>query len=81
MNAALYWISGVILLFLLAGAFFLFGRNSVNISGAQEPSSLCTMDVKLCPDGSYVGRIPPSCAFATCPVPGGAEEPDVDVKG
>lgn len=28
---------------------------------------VCTADAKLCPDGSYVGRIPPSCAFAPCP--------------
>ena len=27
----------------------------------------CTMDAKICPDGSAVGRIPPSCAFAPCP--------------
>ncbi len=30
----------------------------------------CTMDAKLCPDGSYVGRIPPNCEFAQCPVLG-----------
>ncbi|MBU1091792.1 hypothetical protein KKA27_02950 [Patescibacteria group bacterium] len=27
----------------------------------------CTMDVKLCPDGSYVGRTPPFCRFKDCP--------------
>lgn len=27
----------------------------------------CTMDAKMCPDGSYVGRVGPSCAFAACP--------------
>lgn len=27
----------------------------------------CTMDAKLCPDGSYVGRIAPDCEFAACP--------------
>jgi hypothetical protein len=27
----------------------------------------CTMDAMLCPDGSSVGRVPPSCAFAPCP--------------
>src|SRR4030042_3558703 len=26
----------------------------------------CTADAKLCPDGSYVGRVPPSCNFETC---------------
>lgn len=27
----------------------------------------CTMDAMLCPDGSSVGRQPPSCQFAPCP--------------
>lgn len=27
----------------------------------------CTLDAKLCPDGSYVGRIGPRCEFAPCP--------------
>lgn len=27
----------------------------------------CTMDAKLCPDGSSVGRIPPNCDFSPCP--------------
>jgi len=27
----------------------------------------CTMDVKRCTDGSYVGRVAPSCSFASCP--------------
>jgi hypothetical protein len=31
----------------------------------------CTMDAKICPDGSAVGRIPPDCEFAPCP--GGSE--------
>lgn len=26
----------------------------------------CTKDAKLCPDGSYVGRIPPDCEFQAC---------------
>lgn len=27
----------------------------------------CTQDAKVCPDGSFVGRIPPACDFAPCP--------------
>lgn len=26
----------------------------------------CTMDAKMCPDGSFVGRVPPTCEFAAC---------------
>jgi hypothetical protein len=27
----------------------------------------CTMEAKICPDGSYVGRTGPNCEFAPCP--------------
>lgn len=32
-----------------------------------EETVFCTMDAKICPDGSAVGRIPPNCKFALCP--------------
>ncbi|OGH76915.1 MAG: hypothetical protein A2469_02015 [Candidatus Magasanikbacteria bacterium RIFOXYC2_FULL_40_16] len=32
-----------------------------------EESAFCTADAKLCPDGSYVGRVAPKCDFAPCP--------------
>jgi hypothetical protein len=32
-----------------------------------EEGVFCTADAKLCPDGSYVGRIAPDCRFAPCP--------------
>ena len=28
---------------------------------------VCTMDAKICPDGSSVGRVAPDCNFASCP--------------
>ena len=27
----------------------------------------CTMEAKMCPDGSYVGRTGPRCEFTACP--------------
>jgi len=33
----------------------------------EDDAVFCTMDAKMCPDGSYVGRQGPSCAFAPCP--------------
>lgn len=33
----------------------------------NEEGGFCTMDAKMCPDGSYVGRVGPSCEFAACP--------------
>lgn len=34
--------------------------------GDEEPVA-CTQDAKLCPDGSYVGRVGPDCEFTLCP--------------
>jgi hypothetical protein len=37
-------------------------------SSPEEEGRACTMEAKICPDGTAVGRQPPSCAFAPCPV-------------
>lgn len=34
---------------------------------AEGTMVACTMDAKLCPDGSSVGRVGPKCEFAACP--------------
>ena len=31
-------------------------------------NAACDADAKICPNGTLVGRIPPSCDFAACPV-------------
>lgn len=41
------------------------------ISPTSEPIG-CTMDAKICPDGSAVGRVGPNCEFEKCP-PGQTE--------
>jgi hypothetical protein len=35
--------------------------------GEPEGPVACTMDAKVCPDGSAVGRQGPNCEFAPCP--------------
>lgn len=40
----------------------------VNVRVAKAPGPVaCTMEAKLCPDGSAVGRTGPNCEFAECP--------------
>lgn len=39
---------------------------STERSHAPEPVA-CTMEAKLCPDGTAVGRTGPNCEFAACP--------------
>ncbi len=36
------------------------------LKNTDEPIA-CTMDAKICPDGSAVGRTGPKCEFAPCP--------------
>ncbi|MEX2052790.1 MAG: hypothetical protein WD898_01025, partial [Candidatus Paceibacterota bacterium] len=54
-------ISAIIAVIAIAGGFawFMLSDNSEEV--------FCTLDAKLCPDGSYVGRVGPNCEFAQCP--------------
>lgn len=41
---------------------------AVEVGGGETGEPVfCTQDVKQCPDGSFVGRVPPDCSFAPCP--------------
>ena len=37
------------------------------LSQFVQPGTACTLEAKLCPDGSSVGRTGPNCEFAACP--------------
>lgn len=43
--------------------------NAINIPEfvSDDDAVVCAMDVMECPDGSFVGRLPPDCDFAPCP--------------
>jgi len=34
---------------------------------SQQSSAACTMEAKICPNGSAVGRVGSDCAFTECP--------------
>ncbi len=50
----------------MVGGLALVGAGCAGAPPVQEPVA-CTMDAMQCPDGSYVGRVAPSCQFAPCP--------------
>lgn len=43
-----------------------WGDESISPIRKKETITQCTADVKRCPDGSYVNRVPPQCEFAPC---------------
>lgn len=60
----------VVLLLVLGITGFLY-RYTMESPQANTNTELaaCTLEAKVCPDGSSVGRIAPSCEFAMCPLP------------
>ena len=44
----------------------------------NNQGTVCTADAKMCPDGSFVGRVAPSCNFAACPTGNGTSTPPSD---
>ena len=56
------------LLFVIGIASFLY-RNTMERPGSLVPPVACTMEAKICPDGSSVGRSGASCSFAPCALP------------
>lgn len=65
-------LGGLVLLFLsgIVLASVIIRENNYNVEEQNNDESegiICTMDAKLCPDGSYVGRTGPNCEFV-CPV-------------
>ena len=61
-------IAGVILIFVIGIAAFLY-RNAMERPRVPGGEAACTMEAKLCPDGTAVGRSGPACAFMPCPLP------------
>ncbi|HTK76794.1 MAG TPA: hypothetical protein VL371_16125 [Gemmataceae bacterium] len=52
-------VSAVVVVALAAGVFTLLP--------SRDKGTACTMEARLCPDGSSVGRSGPNCEFAACP--------------
>ncbi|MFH1171454.1 MAG: hypothetical protein V1778_02865 [bacterium] len=64
---------GIVLvpLIIMIGAMLAFGTMAYLVirsyqSTTTNSSVACTLEAKICPDGSSVGRIAPSCEFAAC---------------
>lgn len=59
-------VAGIVLILVLGMAAF-FYRNMTERPADEVVA--CTMEAKLCPDGTAVGRQGPNCEFAACTLP------------
>jgi len=58
----------IVILCALGVAFVLGGYYSPTLFEKDtESPTACTLEAKICPDGSAVGRVGPNCEFAACP--------------
>lgn len=62
---------GALALFIVVAFVAFFYRNTLEHKGANTTLSVtaCTLEAKMCPDGTAVGRTGANCAFATCALP------------
>jgi len=62
----------VVAVFTFGGVFayeYYLEKNEQKAEGDQQTEPIaCTMEAKICPDGSSVGRTGPNCEFAECPI-------------
>ncbi|MFA7245216.1 MAG: hypothetical protein WC070_03505 [Candidatus Magasanikbacteria bacterium] len=56
----------VVIFILFKDSWFESQSNNPN-NNNEDNTVYCTADAKMCPDGSYVGRVAPDCEFEACP--------------
>lgn len=66
-------LAGIVIILVIGIAGFLYRNTLEHSSGpivaTSTTSTACTMEAKVCPDGSSVGRTGPNCEFTACPFP------------
>lgn len=60
----LFFIGAVVL---ITGALAVFTEVKLPFTAQVPEPQACTMEAKICPDGTAVGRTGPNCEFAACP--------------
>lgn len=59
---------GVLLFLIVAVVGFYAGRLSgISLQPIDPNNPPCTLEARICPDGSSVGRTGPNCEFSPCP--------------
>jgi hypothetical protein len=68
-NLKVYYLLAVIVALVLVGIYYWSNKQAASDMETlpEEEMVACTMDAKICPDGSAVGRSGPKCEFTPCP--------------
>lgn len=62
-------IAGIVLVVVVGVGAFVYRNTMERPLGEGGGNVACTMEARICPDGSAVGRQGPNCEFAACPAP------------
>lgn len=72
-------LAGIVFIIVIGVGGFLY-RNTFEHPAVVTPDPIaCTMEAKLCPDGTSVGRSGPNCVFAACALPN-AEDTQIGIS-
>jgi hypothetical protein len=58
----------IIVVFIAGALLYIYNPAPTEYKNPSDNQGVCTLDAKLCPDGTYVGRQGPNCEFAPCPM-------------
>lgn len=67
-SPALFFFGVGCIIFVVWFICYVIGREVGDTIRPIPQGQACTMDAKICPDGTSVGRSGPNCVFAPCPV-------------
>jgi hypothetical protein len=70
MNKIFFYIFIAFILMSISSAFtYYYIVKNINASSNDnnKNTAICTLEAKVCPDGSIVGRVGPKCEFERCP--------------
>ncbi|MDP2860188.1 MAG: hypothetical protein Q8N98_00575, partial [bacterium] len=57
----------ILIVLMIVGVLALGGGTYYFLTKRTQKPVSCTLEAKICPDGSAVGRTSPNCEFAQCP--------------
>ena len=75
MDNKIFILTFIAVVFVFGGLLYIYNPGPTEYKNPNEKEPVaCTIEAKLCPDGSYVSREGPNCEFALCPTASSTEQ-------